>query len=90
LSLALWLFMAAAEMYRPLHAWLHGGTIPEDDHCAVAMLAHGNVEPVMSDVPVFVPVTWIETAPRIEFSVFETAGEFISPGRGPPVFCIAS
>jgi len=51
----LWLFMAAAEAWTPLHAWIHGGTIPEDDDCPIAAIQHGNVDVgVVSVSPVVV------------------------------------
>ena len=53
LSLAVWLFMAAAETCIPLHAWLHGGAIPDnDDDCAIVALIHGKIETTPCDVPV--------------------------------------
>ena len=85
LSLAIWLFMAVAEAYTPLHAWLHGGTIPDDDDCAIVAIAHGKVETVACDIPVAVPITWIEVAPRVEFSVFSKTVENLLSGRAPPV-----
>ena len=86
LSLAIWLFMAAAELCTPLHAWLHGGTIPDDDDdCAIACIAHGKIETAPVAVPVAAPVTWIEAAPRIESSILTTAIELLPDGRGPPV-----
>lgn len=90
LSLALWLFMAAAETYTPLHAWMHGGAIPDGDDCAVMVLAHGKVESVSCDVPTAVPITWIEVTPCVEFSVFSPAITFLPNGRGPPAFSVAS
>jgi hypothetical protein len=85
LSLAVWLFMAAAEIYSPLHAWLHGGTIPkDDDDCAIVAIAHGKIETVASDIPVAAPVTWIEVTPRTEFSVFIPVNTNLSFGRAPP------
>ena len=87
LSLAVWMFMATAELCTPLHAWLHGGTIPDDDDdCAIACIAHGKIETAPVAVPVAAPVTWIEAAPRIESSVLTTAIELLPDGRGPPVF----
>jgi hypothetical protein len=86
LSLALWLFMAAAEIYSPLHTWLHGGAVPDDDDCAVAAITHGKIETVTPDVPVIVPITWIEITPRDEFSVFIPANTNLSLGRAPPAF----
>jgi hypothetical protein len=86
LSLAVWLFMAAAEVCPPLHAWLHGGSIPKDDSdCAVLAIAHGKVETVVCAAPAVVPVVWIEIVPRLEFSVFRPASVFLPDGRGPPV-----
>jgi hypothetical protein len=91
LSLAVWLFMAVAETYTPLHAWLHGGTIPkDDDDCAIVALAHGKVESVACDVPVVAPTIWIEVAPQIDFSVFSPAIANLPNGRGPPALCFAA
>jgi hypothetical protein len=87
LSLAVWLFMAAAEICSPLHAWLHGGTIPkDDDDCAVVAIAHGKIETVTPDAVVPVPVIWVEVTPQTEFSVLSTAIAFLPNGRGPPDF----
>jgi hypothetical protein len=91
LSLAVWLFMAAAEVWTPLHAWLHGGTIPkDDDDCAIVAIAHGKIETVACDIPVAVPITWIEVAPRIEFSIFSKGIVLLPNGRAPPVFSAVS
>ena len=91
LSLAVWLFMAAAEIYSPLHAWLHGGTIPEDDDdCAIVCIAHGKIETVTPDVVAPVPTTWIEITPQIEFSILSTAVDGLPNGRAPPVFSAVS
>jgi len=85
LSLAVWLFMAAAEMWTPLHVWLHGGAIPDDDDCAIVALVHGKIETMPGDIPVVIPATWVETTPRIEISVvFCPAIENLPLGRAPP------
>jgi hypothetical protein len=90
LSLAVWLFMAAAEMWTPLHVWLHGGAIPDDDDCAIVALVHGKIETTPCDVPVVTPATWIEATPRMEISAFCPAIENLPLGRAPPPFCTAS
>jgi hypothetical protein len=91
LSLALWLFMATAEICTPLHAWLHGGTIPiNDDDCAIVAIAHGKIETVACAIPVVVPVSWIEVPLRIEFSALSMAVELLPNGRAPPAFSAAS
>jgi hypothetical protein len=87
LSLAVWLFMAAAEVWTPLHAWLHGGTIPkDDDDCAIVCIAHGKIETATVNVPILAPVVWIKVAPRIEFSVLDTTIAQLPNGRAPPAF----
>jgi hypothetical protein len=91
LSLAIWLFMAAAEVCTPLHAWLHGGTIPkDDDDCAIVCIAHGKIETAPVAVPLAAPVVWIEAAPRIEFSVVSMAITLLPNGRAPPFFSAVS
>ena len=85
LSLAIWLVMAVAEVFPSFHAWLHGGSIPEDDHCAIVAIAHGNVHTVVLETPTIVPALGIEAAPRIEFSVFRPVTIIFSADRGPPV-----
>ena len=91
LSLALWLFMATAEICTPLHAWLHGGTIPkDDDDCAIVAIAHGKIETVACDIPVVVTFSWIEVPLRTEFSALNTTIELLPDGRGPPAFSAVS
>ena len=85
LSLAIWLFMAAAEVCAPLHAWLHGKAVPINDDCAVAALAHGKVETAACAAPAVVPVISIEIAPRVEISSAFAPVAFLPDGRGPPV-----
>jgi hypothetical protein len=71
LSLAGWLFMTAAETCTPLHAWLHGGSIPDnDDDCAIVALFHGKIETTPCDVPIVITATWVEATPRTEISFF--------------------
>ena len=90
MSLALWLFMAVAEAYTPLHAWLHGGTIPDDDDCAIVAIVHGKVETVAVAAPTPVSVAWVEIVARPEFSIFAPAIAFLPDGRGPPVLPVVS
>jgi len=84
LSLAVWLFMAAAEMWTPVHVWLHGGAIPDDDDCAIVALVHGKIETTPCDIPVVTPATRIEATPHIEISAFGPVVENLPPGRAPP------
>jgi hypothetical protein len=87
LSLAIWLFMAAAELYTPLHAWLHCGTIPkDDDDCAIVCIAHGKVETGPVAAPLAAPVVWIEIPLRVEFFAFSAGTVLLPNGRAPPAF----
>ncbi|MGO8764260.1 MAG: hypothetical protein ACLQSR_03880 [Limisphaerales bacterium] len=85
LTLAVWLLVSAAEVCPPLHAWLHGGSVPDDDDCAVVAIALGHVDVGVADVPPVMPVSWIEiAAPQIEFRVISRDLEHLPPGRAPP------
>ena len=90
LSLALWLLMTTAEACPALHAWLHGGKIPDNDDCAVVAVAQGKVQVITSDVPAVVPVLGIEIVPCVVTAVFRPAGVFLPDGRGPPVLFVVS
>jgi hypothetical protein len=90
LSLVVWLFLAAAEVWTPLHSWLHGGTIPDNDDCAIVALVHGKIETTPCDIPVVAPAIFVETTPRMEVSVFCPAIENLPLGRAPPAPGIAS
>ena len=91
LSLAIWLFMVVAEVYTPLHAWLHGGTIPkDDDDCAIVAIAHGKIETTPCDIPALVPIVRVEVPPSVEFSVFSETVENLLSGRSPPVLLAVS
>jgi hypothetical protein len=91
LSLAIWLFMAVAEIHPPLHAWLHGGTIPDnDDDCAIVAIAHGKVETVPVDAPALNPLTGIEIIQLAEVSVFIPAEKNLPNDRAPPALLAVS
>ena len=90
LTLALWLLMATAEICTPLHAWLHGGAIPENDDCAVVAITHGKVDSAVCAAPAVVPVVWIEVTPVYKASVVRPFLAFLPDGRGPPVSSLAS
>jgi hypothetical protein len=85
-SLVMWLFMAVAETWTPLHAWLHGGSIPDnDDDCAIVALIHGKIETTPCDVPVVLPAVSVEATSHAEISVFCPTIENLPQGRAPPL-----
>jgi hypothetical protein len=86
-ALFVWLFMATAEISTPLHEWLHGGSIPDDDDCAVKMLASGHVHVAVCEVQPPMPVLLVEITPRVEITVFVPAQKVLPNERAPPVPC---
>lgn len=85
LSLSLWLLLTVAEAYSPLHAWIHGGAIPDNDECAVVAIAHGQVDSPVGDVPAVAQFVWIEITPHVKFSAYCPAIGHLPSGRAPPV-----
>ena len=51
-----WLCLAVAGSWDPLHAWLHGASIPDNDHCPVAALQQGNLAATAASSAVVVVV----------------------------------
>ncbi len=88
LALFVWLFMATAEICPPLHAWLHGGTIPDDDDCPVVAIAVGHVHVSVCHVEPVVPVALIEITPRVEITVFVPSEKVLPNDRAPPASCV--
>jgi len=80
----LWLFMLAAESWTPLHAWLHGGSIPDNDDCAIVVVAHGKIDSVDWAGPVPVSTIWVEPTPQIIVSEVSPAIAFLPFERAPP------
>ncbi len=90
MSLAVWLLLTAAEGYPALHAWLHGGTIPDNDDCAVVALVHGKVEASVVYAPMVLPVSGIEIPSRVDSLMVCPSPVLLPDGRGPPVFFAVS
>jgi hypothetical protein len=86
----LWLFLLVAETWTPLHAWLHGGSIPDNDNCAIVALAHGTVDSAPAGDAVTTTIATIECAPRLEIFHFSSIISFLPPGRAPPSLCTVS
>jgi hypothetical protein len=84
LALALWFFLLGAEAWTPLHAWMHGGTIPVDDHCPIAQLQQGEVDHFAAAV-VLAAFIGFAIVIRFTFSVPFVASFPLPNVRGPPV-----
>ena len=76
--------MAAAESCTPLHAWLHGGAIPEDDDCPIAQIHAGSVEHVALAVAATVSCGFLVAARPALVSPF-VASLPLPDVRGPPM-----
>jgi hypothetical protein len=84
LSLFVWLFMATAEICPPLHEWLHGGTIPDDDDCAVVAIAIGHIHTGVCEVAPPAPVALIEISTRPPVIIFLSSEKILPNDRAPP------
>lgn len=86
--MAMWLFMAAAEAYPPLHAWLHGGAIPDDDDCPIAMIHQGKLD---NTVIVITVVVFVRFAISIQAALSSQFVPYLPlPSvRGPPMYRLA-
>ena len=77
--------MAAAEIHPPLHAWLHGGTIPkDDDDCAIVLIHHGKVDKSVAVVEVSVAPAVVVGDVLTPDPVFAAVDYLLLPNRGPP------
>jgi hypothetical protein len=86
-ALFVFLFMWTAEISPPLHAWLHGGSIPDDDDCPVVAIATGHVHMAIVEVRAPAPVNVIEITPRVEITVFVPSEKLLPSERAPPLSC---
>ena len=68
-----------------LHEMIHKDADHADHQCAVTMFAHGKVDSTTCEVPVVLPVVWVEIVPLSGFSFFSSAFENLPQGRAPPV-----
>jgi hypothetical protein len=88
-ALFAWLFMSSAEFCTPLHEWLHGGAIPDDDDCPVVAIAQGHVDAAtVIEVPPLMPVLLEEITPRVEVIVFVSSDKILPNDRAPPASCV--
>jgi hypothetical protein len=84
-ALFVFLFMWTAEICPPMHEWLHGGSIPDDDDCPVVAIATGHVHVVVAQVQAPAPVNVIEITPCVEVTVFVPSLKILPNGRAPPL-----
>jgi hypothetical protein len=84
LLIGLVLLLNAMEACEPLHKLIHHDADKPGHQCVVTLFAHGKVDSVSCDVPVILPVVWIETASPVLFSIPGMVTEILPPGRAPP------
>jgi hypothetical protein len=68
-----------------LHEWFHHDANEPEHQCAVTMFAHGTVDTASVEVPLSVPLTFVEAVPSVGISVFSPVIENLPAGRAPPV-----
>ena len=86
-ALFVWLYMAAAEICPPLHEWLHGGSIPDDDDCPIVAIAHGQIHVAVCHVEPVAPVVLIEITAQEIVPVFVHTVKILPNDRAPPTPC---
>lgn len=87
LALFTWLFMATAEICPSLHAWLHGGTIPDDDDCPIMAMATSHVDPGVCTIEPVLPVAFIGITPPPKIIAFVPSERILPNERAPPLPC---
>ena len=68
-----------------LHELIHKDAGHSDHQCAVTVFAQGKVDFTAVEVQVIVSSAPLETAQRIEFSIYQPAIENLPLGRAPPL-----
>lgn len=90
LGLLSWmLLLMAAEVHEPLHRWVHGGVIPDDDDCAVVLLATGKAS-VSATAATVIPVLVVMVALLPTFVLPLVLKLPLPPGRAPPSYSFSA
>ena len=76
--------------WEPLHKFFHKDADEPGHECSVTMLAHGQVDASVVDVPLVPPVAVSAATPSELVSIFSTTFQDLPPGRGPPVLGFVS
>jgi len=67
-----------------LHQAIHPDANDPSHHCAISLLAQGQIEAPGVGAPVCFTFASCDSAPLFCLSVFSAAVEFLPPARGPP------
>jgi hypothetical protein len=82
--LVLYVLLAAFAASPALHRAFHSDADHPDHHCAITMLAQGQIELPVCDTPLCLAPVCYTCAPPFVLSVFGSVAELLPPGRGPP------
>lgn len=85
LCLALFLFLQLLATVPELHRLVHHDADKEDHHCAVTLLAQGNVDLADTGIPPLVPSVSVFKNPPVPVSILIVVDYQLLPGRGPPL-----
>jgi hypothetical protein len=82
--LVLFVVLAAFAASPSLHQAIHSDATSPNHHCAITLLAHGQIEmPECGSTLCLAPISYAY-APLVELSVSSGIIELLPPGRGPP------
>lgn len=82
--LVLYVLLAAFAASPALHQAIHSDAGDPDHHCAITMLAQGQIELPDCGAALCLAPTYYVYAPLVELSVSSGIVELLPPGRGPP------
>jgi hypothetical protein len=82
--LMLYVVLATFAASPALHQAIHSDATNPDHHCAITLLAHGQIEMPDCNPSVYLAPSSYVCAPLVEFSVSSGIVELLPPGRGPP------
>jgi len=68
-----------------LHELIHHDAATDEHHCAVTLLAHGQLDSPVVEVTAILPVASVECLPLTLVCALNALVETLPPGRGPPV-----
>jgi hypothetical protein len=81
----LYVLLAAFAASPSLHQAIHSDATSPNHHCAITLLAHGQIELPDFGATLCLARPCYTYAPLVELSVSSGIVELLPPGRGPPV-----
>jgi hypothetical protein len=86
LGLAIFLFLQTLAAAPVLHQLFHDNAGQPDHHCAVTLLAQGQIDVAAVSIFAALPSSLLAEAPGHQSPILIAADYRLLPGRGPPSF----